>query len=53
MLVNLVFETDEEIKRQKYMLVNRIPKGLIIAVSRGVKKDGSDWTLWMKAMPGL
>jgi PAS domain S-box-containing protein len=51
MLVNLVFETDAEIKRQKYMLVNRIPKGLIIAVCRGVKKDGSDWTLWMKAMP--
>jgi transcriptional regulator with PAS, ATPase and Fis domain len=51
MLVNLVFDSDEEIKRQKYMMVSRIPKGLVIAVSRGIKKDGSDWTLWMKAMP--
>ena len=51
MLVDLVFESDEEIKRQKYMVVNRIPKGLVIAVTRGMKKDGSDWTLWMKAIP--
>jgi DNA-binding response OmpR family regulator len=51
MLVNLVFESDEEIKRQKYMLVSRVPKGPVIAVIRGQKKDGSEWTLWMKAMP--
>jgi DNA-binding response OmpR family regulator len=51
MLVNLIFETDEEIKRQKYMLVKRVPKGLVIAVSRGLKKNGGEWTLWMKAMP--
>jgi len=51
MLVNLVFESDEEIKRQKYMLVSRIPKGPVIAVIRGQKKDGGEWTLWMKAMP--
>ena len=51
MLVNLIFDTDEEIKRQKYMLVSRIPKGPVIAVIRGIKKDGIEWTLWMKAMP--
>ncbi len=51
MLVNLVFDSDEEIKRQKYMLVSRVPKGPVIAVSRGQKKDGGEWTLWMKAMP--
>ena len=51
MLVNLVFESDEEIKRQKYMLVSRVPKGRVIAVIRGQKKDGGEWTLWMKAMP--
>lgn len=51
MLVNLVFESDEEIKRQKYMLVSRVPKGPVIAVIRGQKKNGGEWTLWMKAMP--
>ena len=51
MLVNLVFESDDEIKRQKYMLVSRIQKGPVIAVTRGLKKDGREWTLWMKAMP--
>ncbi len=51
MLVNLIFEPDEEIKRQKYMIIRRIPKGPVIAVTRGQKKDGGDWTLWMKAMP--
>jgi DNA-binding response OmpR family regulator len=51
MLINLVFESDEEIKRQKYMLVSRVPKGPVIAVIRGQKKDGGEWTLWMKAMP--
>ncbi len=51
MLVNLVFDTDEEIKRQKYMLVSRVHKGPVIAVIRGIKKDGTEWTLWMKAMP--
>ena len=51
MLVNLVFESDEEIQRQKYMLISRIPKGPVIAVTRGLKKEGGEWTLWMKAMP--
>ena len=51
MLINLIFEPDEEIKRQKYMIVSRVAKGPIIAVTRGLKKDGSEWTLWSKAMP--
>lgn len=51
MLVDLVFATDEEIRRSKYMLVSRVTKGMIIAVTRGQKKDGSSWTLWAKAKP--
>jgi PAS domain S-box-containing protein len=51
MLVNLIFETNEEIKRQNYMIVSRVDKGPIIAVTKGLKKDGTDWTIWTKAMP--
>ncbi len=51
MLINLVFEPDELIKRQGYTIVNRVPKGPVVAVTRGLKKDGSEWTLWSKAMP--
>lgn len=51
MLINLLFESDDEIRAQKYMLINRVPKGPVIAVTRGKKRDGCEWTLWMKAMP--
>jgi Tfp pilus assembly protein PilF len=51
MLANLIFEPDDEIKRHKYMIVSRVAKGPIIAVTKGLKRDGSEWTLWMKAMP--
>ena len=51
MLVNLLFEPDDEIKRLEYMLVSRVPKGMVIAVTRGQKKDGRGWTLWAKAKP--
>jgi len=51
MLANLVFEPDDEIKRLKYMIVSRVDKGPIIAVTKGIKRDGSEWTLWAKAMP--
>jgi Tfp pilus assembly protein PilF len=50
MLVDLFFESDDEIKREKYMLISRIPKGPIIAVTRGMKKNSGEWTIWMKAM---
>ena len=33
------------------MIVSRVPKGPIIAVTKATKKDGSDWTIWTKAMP--
>ena len=33
------------------MLINRVPKGPVIAVTRGQRKDGREWTLWTKAMP--
>ena len=51
MLVNLIFEPDEEIKRYGYKIISRIAKGPIIAVTDGIKKDGSKWTVWSKAMP--
>ena len=51
MLVNLIFDSNDEILKQKYMIVSRVAKGPIIAVTKGLKKDGSDWTLWTKAMP--
>jgi DNA-binding response OmpR family regulator len=51
MLVDLIFATDEEIRQAKYMLVSRVTKGMIIAVTRGQKKDGKGWTLWAKAKP--
>jgi len=51
MLVNLVFESDEEIKRHKYLLISRVTKGPVVAVTRGEKKGGGEWTLWMKAQP--
>ena len=50
-LLDLALASDEEIKKQKYMLISRIQKGPVIAVARGKKKDGHDWTLWTKAMP--
>ncbi|MDP2797946.1 MAG: response regulator [Methanoregula sp.] len=51
MLVDLLFEPDDEIKRLEYMLISRIPKGMAIAVTRGQKKNGSGWTIWAKAKP--
>lgn len=51
MLVDLLFEPDDEIKRLEYMLVSRVPKGMIVAVTRGQKKNGNGWTIWAKAKP--
>ena len=51
MLANFVLETDDEIKRHKYMIISRVDKGPVIAVTKGIKRDGSEWTLWAKAMP--
>ena len=50
-LLDLALASDAEIKKQKYMIISRIQKGPVIAVTRGKKKDGCDWTLWTKAMP--
>jgi len=38
MLVNLIFETDEEITRQKYRIISRVPKGPIIATTTALKR---------------
>lgn len=51
MLANLVFATDEEIKKEQYMIISRVKNGPVIAVNRGVRRDGSSWTIWTKAMP--
>ncbi|PKL58001.1 MAG: hypothetical protein CVV34_04600, partial [Methanomicrobiales archaeon HGW-Methanomicrobiales-5] len=51
MLVDLVFATDEEIRNSKYLLVSRVPKEMIIAVTQGQKSNGSKWTIWTKAKP--
>lgn len=50
-LLDLVFATDDEIRKQKNMLINRVAKGPVIAATRGQRKDGREWTLWTKAMP--
>lgn len=52
MLIDLVFEKDDDdIQKQNYLLVSRVKKGPVIAVTKGKKADGTAWTLWMKAMP--
>jgi PAS domain S-box-containing protein len=51
MLVDLLFESDEKIKQQKYMIISRLKNRSLIAVTRGRRKNGSEWTLWIKAMP--
>jgi CheY-like chemotaxis protein len=50
-LLDLVHSSDEEIKKHQYMLISRVQKGPVIAVTRGQRKDGREWTLWTKAMP--
>jgi DNA-binding response OmpR family regulator len=51
MLVDLVFANDEEILQHNYMIVSRVVKGPVIAVTTGMKPDKQPWTIWMKAMP--
>ncbi len=51
MLIDLVFEKDDDIQKQNYLLVSRVKKGPVIAVTKGKKPDGEALTLWMKAMP--
>ncbi len=50
-LIDLIFASDEELRDNKYMLVSRVKKGPVIAVTTGTKPDNRPWTLWMKAMP--
>jgi CheY-like chemotaxis protein len=50
-LLDLVLAPDEEIKKHKYMIISRVPKGPVVAVTRAKRKDGREWTLWTKAMP--
>lgn len=51
MLVNLVFETESEIRKQEYMVISREKDGPVVAVTRAKKAGGKEWTLWMKALP--
>lgn len=50
-LLDLVNASDEEIKKHHYMLISRVQRGPVIAVTKGQRKDGREWTLWTKAMP--
>ena len=50
-LVDMIFDTDDQIQKANYLLVSRIKHGPVIAVTKGKKHDGNEWTLWMKAMP--
>lgn len=49
MLTDMVFETDETIQKHNYLIVSRVKRGPIIAVTKGVRPDGKEWTLWVKA----
>ncbi|HVN73375.1 MAG TPA: response regulator, partial [Methanoregula sp.] len=51
MLIDLIFASDRDITDHKYMIVNRVRKGQIVAVTTGIRQDKGPWTLWMKAMP--
>jgi PAS domain S-box-containing protein len=51
MLIDLVFEKDDIIQKNRYFIVSREKNGPIIGVTKGIKADGRPWTLWMKAMP--
>jgi len=51
MLVDMIFTTDEEIRNCRYMIISREKNGPVVAVTRAKKPDGTEWTLWMKAMP--
>jgi len=51
MLVDLVFSSDDAIRKARYMLISREKNGPVVAVTRACKPDGTEWTLWMKATP--
>jgi len=51
MLIDLVFEKDDDIQKNRYLLISREKNGPVIGVTKGVRSDGRPWTLWMKAMP--
>ena len=50
-LADLIFASDDEIRKANYLIISRVKNGPVIAVTRGVAKDGSALTLWTKAMP--
>jgi len=51
MLVDMIFTSDEEIRKSRYMVISREKNGPVVAVTRAKKADGTEWTLWMKALP--
>jgi PAS domain S-box-containing protein len=51
MLVDLVFSHEDAIRKARYMVVSREKHGPVVAVTRARKADGTEWTLWMKALP--
>jgi len=51
MLVDMVFFSDEAIRKARYMVISKDKNGPVVAVTRARKGDGTEWTLWMKATP--
>lgn len=51
MLVDMIFTSEDEIRKSRYMVISREKNGPVVAVTRAKKSDGTEWTLWMKALP--
>ena len=51
MLIDMVFFSEDAIRKARYMVINREKNGPVVAVTRARKADGTEWTLWMKATP--
>jgi len=51
MLIDMVFTSDDTIRKARYMVISKEKNGPVVAVTRARKADGTEWTLWMKALP--
>ncbi|MFZ1897186.1 response regulator [Methanoregula sp.] len=51
MLIDMVFTSDDSLRKARYMVISKEKNGPVVAVTRAKKADGTEWTLWMKALP--
>lgn len=51
MLIDMVFFSEDSIRKARYMVISKEKNGSVVAVTRARKPDGTEWTLWMKATP--